>query len=297
MSRPGKVFTAVIATIAVATVLAGILILVFLGLSGSEREALQSKQAALRDVNMRQGPLATEQTIARWETYRKNLEKLQSDVGRYFETRDRNLEKYFPDFDRRASGDRFRQVYQEKALALYKMAEPVLAKDPNGNPAPAKEVFAFDEWTWMPSPGEVRIAQAKFNIREAVADILIELADKGKEAEGTKRLSPMLLSIRLKNPAEVDETAIVATIPGTVEVLMDARDVPSFLKSMLGPGKHGLLVILRKLSVKKTVNLNLKYPEAVKQGEEPKLKPGQFLKPVEVTLAFDVLDYQAKKGP
>jgi len=291
---PGKLFNVLAAAVAAVAALAGVLILLFLGLSPEDREALERKRQALHQVQSRKGSLPTPRAVKRWKGYRKDLEALREDVEAFFRERDRNLEAYFDEYNPNRTGtDRFRKLYtEEKAPALYETAKPVLIKDANGNPAPMDEVFAFDAWDYTPGREEIRIAQAEFNVRSAVVDIFLDLrahAETVREAGG-RHLDPALVSVRLTYPRDVPPNAVAVSLEVKVEALMDARDVPALVAGVLGPGKHGLLTRLKTLEAVKTQVLPLEFEVKVKEGEEPKIKPEGFVKPIRATLGFEVLD-------
>lgn len=286
----GKAFNVVVAVVAGLALLAGVIVLAAGGLSASERKALDETREALVEADSRPGPLPTPQAVERWDGYRKDLGRVKTQVEEYYSARDRNLEKFFPEFDPRSGGDRYRMVHRQKAMALYERAAPVLLKDSSGVPAPMKEVFAFPEWPYIPGDEEVRIAQKEFNLLETTVDLLLDLKE-ASQAAGAGRLAPALMNVAFEKAGEAPEGAVAVPVTAAVQLLLDARDVPALLAGFLGPGKHGLLTRLSSVSVKKTGTLELAYKETVKAGEEPRLKPDGFLKPVNVTLTVEVLDY------
>jgi len=289
-AKTGKTFNAVIGGLAGLAALVAVLVLALGGLGSEDEKSLEATKTALQEANERKGPLPTPEAVQRWERYRKDLSDLKRGVEGFYRNRDGNLEKYFAEFDPRSSGDRFRMVYRQKTLALYDRASPVLAKDPNGNPAPMVEVFAFTEWGWAPSGAEVRGAQKEYNLQETVVEVLLEVLKRNQEAENG-HLEPMLLKLAFGKPNQASHSGVAEAMPCSMETLIDSRDVQAVLAGILGPGKHGLLVHLDSLAQKKEVVLQQAYRETVKQGEEPKLKPDAFLKHVRLTLGFEVLDY------
>jgi hypothetical protein len=290
---PGKAFNVVVATVAAVAVVAAILVPVVMGLSESEALDLADKRKALVEANSRKGPLPTPHAVKFLEKYRASLKGRQDEVDGFYTARDANFEQFFPEFNRREAGAKYRMLYTDKTQALYGQAGPILVRDANDHPAPMDEIFAFEKWKWDPSPEVVRLAQMKFNVCQAVVDILLELGEKAAEAKktGGNRAVPRLMKIRVQNPPEEGEGAIVTPITAVVELLLDSRDVPALLSELVGPGKHGLLLKLTAIHVEKSVTLKQVYTENVNPGEKAKAKPGDFLKPVVVRVGFVVLDY------
>jgi hypothetical protein len=290
---PGKGFNVAVASVAAIAVIAAVVVPIAMGLSDTEAQELAGKRKSLLEANSRKGPLPTPHAVKFLEKYRADLKARQDEVEGFYKARDANLEQLFPEFDRRQAGARYRQLYAEKTQALYSQAAPILVRDSNDHPAPAKEVFAFEAWDWPPSNEEVRLAQMKFNVSQAVVDILLDLGTKAAEAvkAGENHAVPRLMEIRVTNPPEEAAGAIVSPLTGTTKLLLDPRDVPALLSELVGPGKHGLLLKLTSLGVKKSVTLKLEYTENVKPGEKAKTKTQDFLKPVQVQVGFTVLDY------
>jgi hypothetical protein len=295
---PGKTFNIVVASVAAVAVILGIIVPLLAGLSGSETEALASKRKALNAANSLKGPLPTPDAVSKFEDYRAGLDTVKESVDGFFTARNDNLYNYFTEYDERSGGDRYRRLYSEKIKALYKGAEPVLVRDPNGKPAPMKEIFAFEDWDYTPGPEEIPLAQAKFNITQAVVDVLLEVEKSANAAvkAGAKHLLPRLHEIRVKSPPADAKAEVVTPFTATVQLVLDPRDVPAVLSLVVGPGKHGLLVKLSSLTVTKTDVLDTVYEETIKKDETPKLKTEGFLKPVHVTLGFVVLDYVGPSG-
>lgn len=285
----GRIFTLAVGAVAALAALGCLVVLAALGPSASDQSDLARTRDALAEVNARPGPLPTDRVVLAWKGYREGLVGVRDEVGRFYRERDGNLEKLFPEFDPRSGGDRYRQLYREKTVALYERATPVLIRDRNGNPAPMKEIFAFEEWDWIPEPPEFRLAQHRFNVQEALVDVLLGLAETEAGADTAALLKPMLLGVRFA-PVQEAQGAPAAALPCTAEALLDPRQVQAFAAGVAGPGLHGLLVVLERLSVQKNETLELAYHETVKPDEEPKLKPDGFLRPVRATLGFKVLD-------
>lgn len=292
---PGKGFNVAVAIVALVAVVAGAVILVAGGLSAENRTRLETTHDQLLQVDRRQGPLPTPDAVEAGKAYQRELDSLRAAVDDFYASRDRNLEKYFEEYDTRRGGDFYRRIYREKADALYERARPVLVKDTNGNPAPADEVYQFEPFDFVPPSEAVRLAQMKFNVQEAVTDIFLQMLEDAQAARegGGKRLDPVLLSVLVDNPPELKAGQIAGTVPARIEALLDARDVAVLLGELLGPGGHGLLVKLAGLKVEKVGSLETTYKETVKEGEEPAIQPEDFLKPVRVTVQFEVVDYQA----
>ncbi|MHC4779945.1 MAG: hypothetical protein ACYTFG_15340, partial [Planctomycetota bacterium] len=172
---PGKAFNIAAASVAAVAVIAAIIVPIAMGLSASEAEELAKVRNALNKANSRKGPLPTPEAVRQFEKYKSDLDGARGDVGGFFEERDRNLQDFFTEYNKRSGGDRYRQLYAEKTKALYTHATPILIRDQNGKPAPASEIFGFEAWDWSPGPEEVRLAQMKFNVTQALVEVLLEI--------------------------------------------------------------------------------------------------------------------------
>ena len=295
----GMGFERAAAAVAALAVAAWVLIF-FLGrIDAGDRASLESARAALQGLSNRPGSLPTPHAVQAWEAHRGRILKVRDELESALAARDANVEKSFDEYDpRRDSGAKFRGLYNQKAGDLYKRAEPVAMRDSNGAPCKAKELFDFVEWTWDPNrPEEIVLALKKFWIQEAAVDVLLAVAAKERE----DHLAPRLVSIRVDNPpADLPAGAVHESIPASLEVLLDARDIEGFLAGILGPGKHGLLTRISRFKAEKTEALKMSYEISLKEGEEMKTKPANYLKPVKVLLEFEVVDYAAgkpKTGP
>lgn len=291
----GRTFERVVAVVAVVAVAAWALVFFLARPPADQRASLDTARSSLAALSQKPGPLPTPHAVQAWKDHNQKVLKVRDGVEEALAARDGNLEKSFEEYDvRRQGGARYRVLYAEKTAALHKRAEPVLVLDSNGAPAKAKEVFSFDDWNWDPATPEIRLSLKKFWIQEAAVDALLAVAAREREFH----LTPRLVSIRVENPpAELPPGAIHETIRAAAEVLLDPRDVEDFLAGVLGPGKHGLLTRLVRLKVEKTEALKISYEIPGKQGEETKVKPESFLKPVKTVLDFEVVDYVTEAKP
>jgi hypothetical protein len=133
----------------------------------------------------------------------------------------------------------------------------------------------------------------KFNVTQALVEVLLEINSGAAETTqaGEIHLSPRLHKVDVTSPPADEKAEIASSLAAQVNLLIDPRDVPALLSGIVGPGKHQLLVKLAGLSVKKTGTLEGEYEEVIPEGQKPRLKPAGFLKPVQVTVKFVVLDY------
>jgi hypothetical protein len=229
-------------------------------------------------------------------------------VAKFFKVRDEQFEQYFADYTGTREQYRptsFKSVYDVATKRLLAAAEPVIARDANGqklNP------FDFHEWAIAPSNSEIEPEQKGFWIQKAMVAVCRQ-AGAGVELVRVKvTTTPVDLApeIATKLPEvggpvqEQDPWTRWLWFPVEVEVELPVTQVGHFLAACGKPAEKNLLTEVHGFSVKSVAKVKelVKVEFDPESGEKPEDKVDiDAMEPkVRCTVRLAVLDPPTRRG-
>lgn len=270
---------------------------------------LQVRHAAITDAldGSTGGPI-TKGHIAAAEKARSAAQIEHDAVANFFKKRDDQFEQYFADYTgtrEHARPTSFKSVYDVATKGLVASAEPVTARDANGqklNP------FSFQDWAIAPSNSEIEPEQKGFWIQKAMVAVCRQAGSGVELVKVRVTTTPVDLAtdIAAKLPAvggsvqEQDPWTRWLWFPVELEVELPVTQVGNFLAACGKPGEKNLLTEVHGFSVRSIA----KVPEVVKvpfdpaAGEKPEDKVDiDAMEPkVRCIVRLAVLDPPTKRG-